>query len=90
MHLADGVGVEGVTRTMNVAGTVSNLRFSRALPTGASGHVRPDDLEAFPSDERWPGHPHAAGHYLGHENIQHTVIYTEMAPDRFKHFWRGY
>jgi hypothetical protein len=22
--------------------------------------------------------------YLGHKNIQHTVRYTEMAPDRFK------
>jgi type 1 fimbriae regulatory protein FimB/type 1 fimbriae regulatory protein FimE len=27
--------------------------------------------------------------YLGHKNIQHTVRYTEMAPDRFKNFWRG-
>ena len=26
--------------------------------------------------------------YLGHKNIQHTVRYTELAPDRFKHFWR--
>jgi integrase len=26
--------------------------------------------------------------YLGHKNIQHTVRYTEMAPDRFKDFWR--
>jgi type 1 fimbriae regulatory protein FimE len=29
-------------------------------------------------------------HYLGHKNIQHTVRYTDMAPDRFKDFWRGY
>ncbi len=27
-------------------------------------------------------------HYLGHKNITHTVRYTEMAPDRFKGFWR--
>jgi type 1 fimbriae regulatory protein FimE len=27
-------------------------------------------------------------HYLGHKNISHTVRYTEMAPDRFKSFWR--
>jgi type 1 fimbriae regulatory protein FimB/type 1 fimbriae regulatory protein FimE len=27
-------------------------------------------------------------HYLGHKNIQHTVRYTEMAPTRFKGFWR--
>jgi len=28
--------------------------------------------------------------WLGHRNIQHTVRYTELAPDRwFKDFWRG-
>jgi len=27
-------------------------------------------------------------HYLGHKNISHTVRYTEMAPDRFKSFWK--
>ena len=26
--------------------------------------------------------------YLGHKNIQHTVRYTELAPGRFKGFWR--
>jgi integrase len=26
--------------------------------------------------------------YLGHKNIQHTVKYTDMAPGRFKDFWR--
>ena len=26
-------------------------------------------------------------HYLGHRNIQHTVRYTEIVPDRFKDFW---
>jgi integrase len=26
--------------------------------------------------------------YLGHRNIQHTVKYTELSPDRFKDFWR--
>jgi len=31
----------------------------------------------------------APQHYLGHKNIQHTVRYTEMAPDRFKDFWRN-
>jgi type 1 fimbriae regulatory protein FimE len=25
--------------------------------------------------------------YLGHKNIQHTVRYTEMAPQRFENFW---
>lgn len=27
-------------------------------------------------------------HYLGHKNIQHTVRYTDLAPDRFKAFWK--
>jgi site-specific recombinase XerD len=26
--------------------------------------------------------------WMGHKNIQHTVRYTELAPDRFKNFWR--
>jgi integrase len=26
--------------------------------------------------------------YLGHKNIQHTVRYTGLSPDRFKDFWR--
>ncbi len=26
--------------------------------------------------------------YLGHRNIQHTVRYTELSPNRFKSFWR--
>jgi integrase len=27
-------------------------------------------------------------HYLGHKNIQHTVRYTGLAPERFKSFWK--
>ncbi|MBW4458632.1 MAG: tyrosine-type recombinase/integrase [Nodosilinea sp. WJT8-NPBG4] len=26
--------------------------------------------------------------YLGHRNIQHTVKYTELSPNRFKDFWQ--
>ncbi|HYS84711.1 MAG TPA: tyrosine-type recombinase/integrase, partial [Bradyrhizobium sp.] len=26
--------------------------------------------------------------WLGHRNIQHTVRYTELSPDRFKAFWK--
>ena len=29
----------------------------------------------------------AIQHYMGHRNIQHTVRYTELAPDRFNGFW---
>jgi site-specific recombinase XerD len=33
---------------------------------------------------------HALGvqHYLGHKNIQHTVRYTELTPERFRDFWK--
>jgi type 1 fimbriae regulatory protein FimE len=31
----------------------------------------------------------AIQHYLGHKNIRHTVRYTELAPDRFKGFFKG-
>src|SRR5213592_3146188 len=27
--------------------------------------------------------------WLGHKNIQHTVRYIELAPDRFRNFWRS-
>lgn len=30
----------------------------------------------------------ALQHWLGHRNIQHTVRYTELSPDRFKGFWK--
>ena len=30
----------------------------------------------------------AIQHYLGHRNIQHTARYTQLAPERFKDFWR--
>ena len=26
--------------------------------------------------------------WLGHKNIQHTTIYTELAPNRFRNFWK--
>ncbi len=29
----------------------------------------------------------AIQHYMGHRNIQHTVRYTELSPDRFQGFW---
>jgi type 1 fimbriae regulatory protein FimB/type 1 fimbriae regulatory protein FimE len=30
----------------------------------------------------------AIRYYLGHRNSQHTTRYTELAPDRFKDFWK--
>lgn len=29
----------------------------------------------------------AIQYYLGHKNIQHTVLYTQLAADRFNEFW---
>jgi len=26
--------------------------------------------------------------WLGHKNIQHTVRYTELSPERFRDFWK--
>jgi len=26
--------------------------------------------------------------YLGHRNIEHTVRYTQLAPERFRALWR--
>ena len=30
----------------------------------------------------------AIQHYLGHNNIQHTVKYTALSPERFNTFWK--
>ncbi len=30
----------------------------------------------------------AIQHYLGYKNIQHTVLYTQLAVDRFNDFWK--
>lgn len=30
----------------------------------------------------------AIQHYLGHKNICHTVLYTNLSPERFKDFWQ--
>jgi type 1 fimbriae regulatory protein FimE len=30
----------------------------------------------------------ALQHYLGHKNIQHTVRYAELTPERFRDFWK--
>jgi hypothetical protein len=51
--------------------------FSRPISYRPSGSVR-DYLRH--SDSVCP--------YLGHSNIQHTVRYTELSPQRFKDFWR--
>jgi site-specific recombinase XerC len=49
------------------------------------------DLFAAIDPERQHGNlssaKRAVQHYLGHKNIQHTIRYTALSPDRFKSFW---
>jgi hypothetical protein len=60
--------------------TVSGFR--RMIERAAVG------LEIKPRLRRQAGDGVGTGAYLGHRNIQHTVRYIELAPDRFKGFWR--
>jgi site-specific recombinase XerD len=60
------------------AGAVAKLSFKAHMLRYACGFVLPNK-----------GHDtRALQAYLGHRNIQHTVRYTELAPTRFKDFWR--
>jgi site-specific recombinase XerD len=70
----------GFARMVERAGTEAKLGF-KAHPhmlRGACGYA----LANKGHDTR------ALQGYLGHKNIQHTVRYTELAPGRFKDFWR--
>lgn len=70
----------GFARMVERAGTVAKLGF-KAHPhmlrhaTGYTLANKGHDTRALQA-------------YLGHKNIQHTVRYTELAPTRFKDFWR--
>jgi integrase len=70
----------GFARMIERAGIVAKLAF-KAHPhmlRHACGYKLAND-----------GHDtRALQAYLGHKNIQHTVRYTELAPTRFKDFWR--
>jgi site-specific recombinase XerD len=70
----------GFARMIERAGAVAKLGF-KAHPhmlRHACGYKLAND-----------GHDtRALQAYLGHKNIQHTVRYTELAPTRFKDFWR--
>lgn len=62
------------------AGEVANLPFSvhPHMLRHSTGYKLANDGQ----DTR------AIQHYLGHRNIQHTVQYTELSPDRFQDFWK--
>jgi hypothetical protein len=49
-------------------------------PGGAAG----GNTKSAPHDLSAP----RSGFAQPHKNIQHTVRYTELAPDRFRDFWR--
>jgi type 1 fimbriae regulatory protein FimB/type 1 fimbriae regulatory protein FimE len=70
----------GFARMMERAGEAARLKF-KAHPhmlRHACGFKLAND-----------GHDtRALQAYLGHKNIQHTVRYTELSPNRFKDFWR--
>jgi site-specific recombinase XerD len=53
-----------------------------AAVSNSPAHVTPFKLANQGVDTR------ALQHYLRHKNIQHTVRYTELSPDRFRDFWR--
>jgi integrase len=71
----------GFARMVERAGVEANLGF-KAHPHMLR-HACGFALAAKGHDTR------AVQAYLGHKNIQHTVIYTELSPTRFKDFWRG-
>jgi site-specific recombinase XerC len=68
--------------------------WSRARALAAfAPHLTPEQIaEALAAakaigDERARADTRAVQHYLGHKNIQHTVRYTELSPERFESFW---
>jgi type 1 fimbriae regulatory protein FimB/type 1 fimbriae regulatory protein FimE len=69
----------GFARLVERAGVAAKLGF-KAHP----------HMLRHPAGSRWP-RATTLGRYRpisGHKNIQHTVRYTELAPTRFKDFWR--
>jgi type 1 fimbriae regulatory protein FimB/type 1 fimbriae regulatory protein FimE len=73
-------GATGFARMLERAGEAANLGF-KAHPHMLR-HACGFALANKGHDTR------ALQAYLGHKSIQHTVRYTELAPTRFKDFWR--
>ncbi len=73
-------GPEGFSRLLQRAGVAAGLKLKvhAHMLRHACGYAlanRGHDTRALQA-------------YLGHKNIQHTVKYTELAPTRFRDFWR--
>jgi site-specific recombinase XerD len=65
--------------------------FKLSLPAYYTAQGLPNPLSAHACGFALANKGHdtrALQAYLGHKNIQHTVRYTELAPTRFKDFWR--
>jgi type 1 fimbriae regulatory protein FimB/type 1 fimbriae regulatory protein FimE len=65
-----------------VARTARKAKFPFAVSSHALRHSCGFKLASDGQDTR------AISHYLGHKSLASTAIYTALAPDRFKHFWR--
>jgi len=76
----------GPMTASNVRKMVTRAGQAAALPFAAHPHMLRHACGFKLAND---GHDtRALQHYLGHKNITHTVRYTEMAPDRFKGFWK--
>jgi type 1 fimbriae regulatory protein FimB/type 1 fimbriae regulatory protein FimE len=72
--------VDAIRKIVNRAGREAGITFQvhPHMLRHATGYKLANDGQ----DTR------AIQQYLGHRNIQSTTRYTELAPDRFKDFWR--
>jgi type 1 fimbriae regulatory protein FimE len=82
-----------VTSKLMVEYTASNVRkliVRLGRDAGLSFAVHPHQLRpACGHALANAGHDtRAIQHWLGHRNIVHAARYTELAPERFKGFWR--
>jgi integrase len=76
----------GPMTTSNVRKLIARLGQAAKLPFPVHPHQLRHALGYMLAND---GHDtRAIQHYLGHKNIRHTVRYTELAPDRFKSFFR--
>lgn len=76
----------GPMTTSNVRKVIARLGVAAKLPFPVHPHQLRHALGFKLAND---GHDtRAIQHYLGHKNIRHTVRYTELAPDRFKAFFR--
>jgi type 1 fimbriae regulatory protein FimE len=64
---------------------VLELEKPQSSHSNTSSHA--SAFNGLQARQRWARYA-SLQHYMGHKNIMHTVRYTEMAPDRFKNFWK--